>query len=276
MSEISIGHSPDSDDAFMFYGFASGKVKLEGHTIRHVMEDIQALNVLSLTGELDITAISVAQYPEVAAQYQIMPCGASIGRNYGPIVVSRGDVTELSDVVVGCPGEKTTSWLIYQVLAPAAREVKFMRFDKLEAALKAGEVDVAIMLHEKQVTYEESGLYKIVDLGQLWHDKYGLPLPLGIDVVNRRLGADKIKELTRAFRDSIQCGFDNEQAALEYALTYARGLSPEVALKFIKMYVNEDTIEMGDEGRAALRQIFALAAEKNLIDAAPPIDTVEI
>lgn len=277
MSEISIGHSPDADDAFMFYGFASGNVAIAGHTIKHVMHDIQTLNGLSNEGALDITAISAAHYPQVADKYRIMSCGVSMGREYGPIVVANRPMREqdLSNLTLGCPGEQTTSWLLYRLLLGKPGAVKFIHFEELDAALARGEVDAAIMLHEKQVTFAEDGQHLIVDLGKRWFDEFALPIPLGLDMVKRTLGDHQMQLLTDAFYSSIKFALDNEDDALDYALQYARDLEREKARQFIKMYVNEDTMNMGEQGRQALQKMFTLGVEAGIWQTMPPLDILE-
>jgi len=274
---ISIGHSPDADDAFMFYGFAKGRVEIPGYSIRHVLNDIQTLNDMSLAGDLDITAISAAHYPRIADKYRIMSCGVSMGRKYGPIVVARRPMAtdELNDKVVGCPGKQTTSWLLYRILIGKFKSVKFEHFDALDGALARGEVDAAIMLHEKQVTFADDGLHLVADLGREWFERTALPIPLGLDVVKRSLGTRLTQILTDAFYASIKYALDNEDAALDYAMTYGRGLKREQARKFIKMYVNRDTLDMGEQGRAALGKLFAMSRDAGILNEAPPLDIIQ-
>jgi len=274
---ISIGHSPDADDAFMFYGFAEGRVEIPGYSIHHVLNDIQTLNDMSLAGDLDITAISAAHYPRIADKYRIMSCGVSMGRKYGPIVVARQPMAtdDLSDKVVGCPGEQTTSWLLYRILIGKFKSVKFEHFDALDGALARGEVDAAIMLHEKQVTFADDGLHLVADLGREWFERTALPIPLGLDVVKRSLGTRLTQILTDAFYASIKYALDNEDAALDYAMTYGRGLKREQARKFIKMYVNRDTLDMGEQGRAALGKLFAMSRDAGVLNEAPPLDIIQ-
>ena len=273
---VTIGHSPDADDAFMFYGYACGAVQVEGVTVEHEIKDIQSLNGIAEKGDLDVTAISAAKYSELADRYRIMSCGASVGRKYGPIVVSKQamDVADLKDAVVGCPGEATTSWLLYRIMTPGYKEVKFINFDELTTALMKDEVDVAILLHEKQITYMDEGLYKIIDLGSEWFRRFELPIPLGLDVINRKLPADLAQRVTNSFRDSIKYGLDNQREAVEYALRYGRDLSAEQAARFIGMYVNEDTLELKPDCRKALEVLYSEAHKKGLIDSIPELDVL--
>ena len=271
---INFGHSPDADDAFMFHGFASGAVTIPGHAVEHTIRDIQTLNDLSIRAELDVTAISVAHYPEVSDKFRIMSAGASVGRNYGPVVVSKRAMTaeQLAECVVGCPGEHTTSWLLYRILGHLCREVKFINFDQLDAALEDGGVDAAIMLHERQITFQRDGLHEVVNLGRHWFDETGLPIPLGVDVINRRLAPDVMQAVADAFKTSIKHAQSNPDAALEYALQYGRGLDKADGHKFIGMYVNADTLEMPSDVEAALEEIFKRARAAGVIDRVPQLD----
>ena len=277
MTEITFGHSPDADDAFMFYALAKEHVTIPGHTVGHHMEDIESLNKLADIGEIPVTAISAAHYPRVAEKYRIMSCGASVGRNYGPVVVSREPMKEkdLLGKVIGVPGEFTTSWLLYRIFAPPYAEAKFYNFDEVGPAVKSGEVDAGILLHEGQILYEQQGFSGVLDLGKRWYERTGLPIPLGLDLVNRNLGQELSQKVANALKASIEYAHAHEDDALDYALGFGRGIDREDGRKFVRMYVNEDTVDMGDEGISALETLFGLAAARGIIDHVPELDLVQ-
>ena len=274
---VTVGHSPDADDAFMFHALASEAVTIPGYEIKHVVEEIEALNKRALTAELDVTAISAAQYPAVAGSYRIMSCGASVGRNYGPVVVSTGPLAaaELAGKRVAVPGEFTTSWMLFRIFVEAEIEPLFLGFDAVTSALQDGRADAAILLHEGQILYERQGLSKVIDLGERWFESTGLPIPLGLDLVNRRLADDIAQQVADALRASVVYARANEDAALDYALGYGRGIEREDGRRFIRMYVNDDTVDMGDEGRRALDALYGMAAERGLIAEAPELDILQ-
>ena len=261
----------------MFYGLAKGFVEIEGYGIDHHMADIQSLNVLAENGELPVTAISAAHYPKIADKYRIMSCGASVGRNYGPVVVTTTDsvsIDALDGLAVAVPGVFTTSWMLFQIFVDAAVKPLFLDFDEVESAVKSGDADIGILLHEGQILYEQRGFRSILDLGKRWFSETGLPIPLGLDVVNRALGDDMCQQIADALKESIVYAHQNEDAALDYALSFGRGISREDGRRFVRMYVNEDTVDMGEEGRAALERLFGMAADKGIIDAVPELDIV--
>ena len=274
---IVFGHSPDADDAFMFYGLAKGVVQIDGYEIGHHMADIQSLNVLAETGELPVTAISAAHYPKIASKYRIMSCGSSVGRNYGPVVVTTRDDLDaegLSGCTVAVPGEFTTSWMLFQIFGPDEFEPLFLDFDEVEGAVKSGTADAGILLHEGQILFEQRGFKSVLDLGKRWFSETGLPIPLGLDVVNRSLGTDLGQCIADALKASIVHAQTNEDAALDYALSYGRGIGREDGRKFVRMYVNADTVDMGDEGRSALETLFRMAVDRGIIDESPPLDVM--
>lgn len=276
--EIVFGHSPDADDAFMFCGLANGQVEIAGYTIGHKMADIQTLNELSESGELPVTAISAAHYPQIADKYQIMSCGASVGRNYGPVVVSKGAVqseAELAGKTVAVPGEFTTSWMLFQLFGPDDFQPLFTDFDSVEDAVTDGSADAGILLHEGQILYAERGFTPILDLGQCWFDETGLPIPLGLDVVRRDLPDELRQSIADGLKASIQYAHANEDDALDYALTYGRGIGREDGRRFVRMYVNDDTVDMGEQGIAALRNLFGRAAQRGILPAVPPLDVLQ-
>ncbi len=278
MRQIKIGHSPDADDAYMFYAITHGLVDLDGpepagHT--EVLEDIQSLNERALRGELAMTAISAAVYPKVADKYRILACGASMGLRYGPIIVTNGpmDLSDLEGRRVAMPGPYTTAYLLSRMLLPPVEAVQ-LPFDQVMEPVKSGELAAAVVIHEGQLTYVDVGLTKILDLGELWHEKTGLPLPLGLDCVSRDLGEDWHVALGRALQRSIDVAFNNNASAVDYALKFGRGIDAERAEKFAKMYVNELTVDMGKDGEAALNELFGRAHAAGLIDKVPPVDIV--
>jgi len=255
--KIRLGHSPDPDDAFMFWGLAAGEVDPRGFEFEHVLRDIQTLNEWALEGRLEVTAISLHAYPLVQDRYLLLPHGASMGTGYGPIVVAReplGD-EELRRVEVAVPGRMTTAFLALRLYLGefAWREVPF---DEIIDEVVSGRADAGLLIHEGQLTYAASGLEKIVDLGEWWLAATGLPLPLGVNVARRDLGAEVLQELSGVLAESIRAGLDNRERALEYALRFGRGLDSELADRFVGMYVNELTEDYGEQGRRAVRELL--------------------
>ncbi len=278
MDEIVFGHSPDADDAFMFYALAKEHVRIPGYRVGHHMADIQALNVLAESGELPVTAISAAHYPNVADKYRIMSCGASVGRNYGPVVVKPVESSvpeDLSGCTVAVPGEFTTSWMLFQIFGPAEFKPLFLGFDEVEYSVRSGDSDVGILLHEGQILYEDRGFDALMDLGRLWFEATGLPIPLGLDIVRRDLGEGTCQSIADALKSSILYAHEHEDDALDYALGFGRGISNADGRRFVRMYVNEDTVDMRDEGKAALEKLFEMSAERGIIDCAPIIDILQ-
>ena len=274
--KIIFGHSPDADDAFMFYALAEGHVAIGDYEIGHHMEDIESLNLRANSGELDVTAISAAHYPNVAKHYRIMSCGASVGRRYGPVVVAKTAMreTDLAGKTIAVPGEFTTSYLLWRTFGPDEFSPLFLDFDEVETAVEQGRADAGILLHEGQILYEQRGFNAVIDLGKRWFEETGLPIPLGLDCVNRRLGDELSTAVARALRESVAYARSHEDDALDYALAFGRGIDKEDARRFVRMYVNDDTEDMGDEGRAALETLFKMAADRNIIETVPEIDIV--
>ena len=275
---IVFGHSPDADDAFMFYGLAKRSVCIDGYEIDHHMADIQSLNVLAESGGLPVTAISAAHYPKIADKYRIMSCGASVGRNYGPVVVSTRedlDIDSLAGRRVAVPGEHTTSWMLFRIFAPSEVTPLFVDFDEVEGAVKSGLADAGILLHEGQILFQERGFKAILDLGRAWFNETGLPIPLGLDVVNRSLGDELGQLIANALKSSIKYAHSHEDDALDYALAFGRGIEREDGRRFIRMYVNEDTIDMGKEGVKALETLFQRAVDRGILDKIPPLDILQ-
>ncbi len=271
---IRVGHSPDPDDAFMFYGLASGKVMLDGITIEHLLEDIQSLNERAMKAELEVTAISAHAFPYVADRYWIMKTGASMGEGYGPVIVSRKyrSLAELDGKTVGTPGPLTTATLLFKIFTTGIRNVD-MPFDQIMQAVDDGTVDAGLLIHEGQITYRALGYHKIVDFGELWqHETGGLPLPLGLDVVRKDLGTELARKLSRGLKDSIAYGYAHQEESIPYAMQWGRGIDKKLGEKFVKMYVSELTIDMGESGKKALELLFKKGYEKGLIRAVPEIE----
>jgi 1,4-dihydroxy-6-naphthoate synthase len=270
---VRIGHSPDPDDAFMFYALTAGKVRIPGLRIEHVLEDIETLNRRSRTAELEVTAVSFATYILIAEQYRMMDPGASMGKGYGPILVARQPVpaSELEQRVVAIPGKHTTAALLLRLYVgdPPLIEVAF---DKITQAVLEGQAELGLLIHEGQITHQRLGLTKVLDLGEAWQRETGLPLPLGVNVMRRDLGEDLHRALSQALRESIAWAHANVDEALEYAMRYGRGIDKETCRRFVLMYVNDFTLALGAEGRAAIERLFTLAHRKGLIPAVPPID----
>lgn len=273
---IRVGHSPDPDDAFMFYGLASGKVKLEGITIEHMLEDIQSLNVRAMKAELEVTAISAHAFPAVAEHYWIMRTGASMGEGYGPVIISRKYRTleELKGKVVGTPGPLTTATLLFRTFTEGIRHID-MPFDAIMEAVDSGSVDAGLLIHEGQITYQSLGYNKILDFGEFWdRETGGLPLPLGLDVVRKDLGMDLATKLSHGLKESIAYGYAHQDEAIPYAMRWGRGIDYALGEKFVKMYVSDLTIDMGEKGLRGLEMLFARAAEKGVVGEIPTIELV--
>ncbi|MBP38064.1 MAG: ABC transporter substrate-binding protein [Dehalococcoidia bacterium] len=274
---IIFGHSPDADDAFMFFAMEKKYIEIPGYSVAHHMEDIESLNILAATGKLPVTAISAARYPDVAEHYRIMSCGSSIGRNYGPMVVSVDPMTEadLEGKRIAVPGQFTTSWLLFQIFGPSNCEPLFLDFDDIGPAVEEGRADVGILLHEGQILYEKLGFHGIMSLGEKWHGATGLPIPLGVDLVSRHIGNELAQTIADASLASINYARANEDIALEYALGFGRGINPADGKKFVRMYVNEDTVDMGEEGRHALEKLFSMAVERGVLGELPKLDILQ-
>ena len=275
MPVIRIGHTPDADDAFMYYAIAHGHVPVGDYEVVHVLEDIQTLNQRALTGELEGTAISAGVYPQVADKYRIMRVGSSIGRNYGPMVVATKERAglQIEGSRIAIPGEFTTAYLLLRLYAKGFEALP-MAFDAIVGAVQRGDVDGGLLIHEGQVTYESLGLAKVLDLGEAWGSDTGLPIPLGLDMVRRDLGEEVCNLMVESLRDSIQYAFDHEDDALDYAMQFSRGTERETVRRFIRMYVNDDTLDMGDEGEKALQTLFGKALDRGIISSMPPIDLI--
>ena len=253
--KVRIGHSPDSDDAFMFYALAKGLIPTDPFEIVHVIEDIETLNRRALAAELEVTAISVHAYAYVAKDYALMPCGASIGDRYGPLVVSKTPMDTVEGKRIAIPGEMTTAYLTLSLFQPNF-EAEVRPFNKILEAVQKDEVDAGLIIHEGQLTYAREGFHKVIDLGEWWYEETGLPLPLGANVIRRNLGTEKIHQITALLKESIQYSLDHRARGLEYAMTYARDMETALADKFVGMYVNDYTLDYGDKGRAGVRELL--------------------
>ena len=255
--KISLAHSPDSDDAFMFYGLASGHVSAPGLDVHHVLQDIESLNRAAREGRHDVTAISFHAYPYVAQRYALMPCGGSIGDGYGPLLVAREprDPAHLSGLTVAVPGTLTTAYLALKLFAPDVKTI-VEPFDAILDVVAAGRADVGLVIHEGQLTYGGQGLHRILDLGAWWKGETGLPLPLGGNAVRRDLGPELMATLTRLVRETVRYSLAHRADALRYAMGFARGMDPKVADRFVGMWVNEMTLDCGPRGRQAVQELL--------------------
>ena len=273
---IRFGHSPDADDAYMFYGFHTGQAAIAGCQVEHVLQDIQSLNRRALAdADLEITAVSAHAYAHLLDRYAVLACGASMGLGYGPIVVAREtrSLDSLRGKRVAIPGALTTAALLLRIECPDCVPVEVM-FDRIPAAILAGEVEAGVIIHESQLTYQDEGLVKVLDFGELWQSRDGLPVPLGLDVVRRDLGPELMRAVSVGFRASIQAALDHEDEAIRYALQFGRGLDVNRGRQFVHMYVNPLTLDMGETGRKALALLYRRAVEIGVIPAAPAIDVV--
>jgi 1,4-dihydroxy-6-naphthoate synthase len=255
---IRLGHSPDPDDAFMFWGLASGRVDSGEFEFEHVLKDIQTLNEWAQEGRLEVTAISLHTYPFVQDRYVLLPHGASMGSGYGPIVVARQPLTrkDLTEIEIAVPGTMTTAFLVLRLCLGQEFRYRAVPFDQIMDEVVEGRAEAGLLIHEGQLTYERHGLRKVVDLGEWWLLETGLPLPLGVNVARRDLGAERLHELSEILRASIAAGLEHRDAALEYALQYGRGLDERLADRFVGMYVNELTQDYGVEGRQAVEELL--------------------
>jgi 1,4-dihydroxy-6-naphthoate synthase len=278
---IRVGHSPDADDAFMFYALAKKKIPMRGFEVEHVIEDIESLNQRALRGELEVTAVSCHACAYLVDRYTVMRSGASVGDQYGPILVHRGLGTSPSRLVlknkrIAIPGELTTAYLALQlyskattspetrVLSPDFQPV-FVPFDRVFDAVKSDEADYGLVIHEGQITFAEHGLEKVLDLGVWWHEKTKLLLPLGVDIIRRDLGQDVMRSFAGLFKESIEYALSHRQEALEYALQFGRGISGDLNDRFVAMYVNDRTVDIGKDGEAGFRRLLDEAYQAGII-----------
>ncbi|HXO38132.1 MAG TPA: MqnA/MqnD/SBP family protein [Candidatus Acidoferrum sp.] len=273
--EISVAHSPDSDDAFMFYALATNKVRVPGLKFSHTLTDIETLNRKAMEGFYDVSAISFHAYPYVQDKYALMPCGGSVGEQYGPMVISPRMVglEELKTMKIAVPGTMTTAYLALKLFAPKI-ETAVVPFDRIIPEVLAGKYEAGLIIHEGQLTYERSGLKKILDLGRWWHEQTGLPLPLGGNAIRRELGPELIAQVTRALRDSIQYALDHREPALAYAMQFARDLDPQMADRFVGMYVNNRTLDYGEDGKRAVVKLLDMGYAAGIIPHKPAVEFV--
>jgi 1,4-dihydroxy-6-naphthoate synthase len=263
---IHVAHSPDSDDAFMFYALAEGKIDTEGLTYVHELQDIESLNQRAMRGELEVTAVSIHAYAYLSDRYALLPHGASMGDRYGPRLVARTPMTreDVKGKRVAIPGPFTSAYLALRLYEPDFEAVP-VHFDRIEEAVLAGDVDLGLLIHEGQLTYGDNGLHLVADMGEWWYGETGLPLPLGGNVVRKDMGADLLRRVSRHLRASIAYALDHRAPALAHAMQYARGLDPAKADTFVGMYVNEWTLDYGERGRQAVRLFLQRGVDAGII-----------
>lgn len=278
---LKLGHSPDPDDAFMFYALAQNPPLIEcgPYRFEHVLQDIQTLNQRAMKGELEITAISIHAYPYVADKYILTSCGSSMGDKYGPMIVTRQPMTleQLRGKTIAIPGKLTTAFLALQLCMGKAGEAfkyEVVEFDQIPKFVKEGHADAGLLIHEGQLTYKNEGLHLVVDLGVWWFEKTGLPLPLGGNCIRRDLGKETCQTVTDVLKQSIQYSLDHRKPAVEYSLQFGRDLNRELADKFVGMYVNHWTLDYGDRGKEAIRKLLGEGAKAGIVPAIGEIDFV--
>jgi 1,4-dihydroxy-6-naphthoate synthase len=273
--DITVAHSPDSDDAFMFYGLATNKVRVPGLRFTHTLCDIEALNRKAQDGVYDVTAVSFHAYPYIQDKYALMSCGGSVGDGYGPMIVSTRPFTqtEVKRKKIAVPGKLTTAYLALKLFAPGG-EVEVVPFDQIIPQILEGKHEAGLIIHEGQLTYSKVGLQRVVDLGKWWQKVTGLPLPLGGNAIRRSLGSATIASVTQALRDSIQYAIDHREEALAYAMQFARDLDTQLADKFVGMYVNERTLDYGADGREAVRRLLDMGHKAGVISQRPRVEWV--
>lgn len=276
--EITIAHSPDSDDAFMFYGLGTNKVRSAGIRYTHTLCDIQTLNQKAREGDgfYDVTAISFHAYPYIQDKYALLPSGGSVGEGYGPMIVAKRSYSadEIRRIRIAVPGTLTTAYLALKLFAPEV-ETEVVPFDQIIPQVLEGRYEAGLIIHEGQLTFDKSGLHRIVDMGVWWRNLTGLPLPLGGNAIRRSLGPELISTVARALRESIQYALDHREEALAYAMQFARDLEPQLADRFVGMYVNERTLDYGPDGREAVRRLLDMGFEKGVIPFRATVDFVE-
>ncbi|HSK73956.1 MAG TPA: MqnA/MqnD/SBP family protein [Pyrinomonadaceae bacterium] len=276
MKKITVAHSPDSDDAFMFYGLATNKLETNGLKFEHTLKDIQSLNEDAKNGVYDVTAISFHAYAYVADKYALLPHGASIGDKYGPILVSKEPrkPEEIPNMKIAVPGELTSAFLALRIYNQDF-EYTVVPFDEIIDEVKKGKVDAGLLIHEGQLFYKQVGLDKVLDLGEWWHERTGLPLPMGGNAIKRDLGEDLMQRVSKALHRSIVYSMENREDALAYAMQFARDMQPELADRFVAMWVNDLTLDYGERGREAVRRLLDEGYEKGIIPNKVEIDFVE-
>lgn len=276
LREVSIAHSPDSDDAFMFYGLATNKVRVPGLKFTHTLSDIETLNRKAREAFYDLTAISFHAYPYLQESYALLSSGGSVGEGYGPMIVSTRDYTieQIKTKKIAVPGTLTTAYLVLKLFAPEI-QTEVVPFDQIIPQILEGRYEAGLIIHEGQLTYGKSGLKRIVDFGKWWHEQTGLPLPLGGNAIKRDLGSDLMHDVSQALKDSIQYALEHREEALEYAMQFARDLDRQLAGRFVSMYVNERTLDYGAEGRQAISKLLEMGYEQGIIPHRPRLDFVD-
>jgi len=274
---FTLGHSPDPDDAFMFYAMAENKIDLRGYRFEHRLEDIQTLNERAMRGELHISAISIHAYAYVTERYALLPCGASMGDGYGPMIVASNEsqIENARGKVIAVPGKMTSAFLALQLFLGNDFDHVVVPFDQIFDAVRKGKADCGLIIHEGQLTYAKAGFHKIVDLGEWWKRETGLPLPLGGNVLRRDITRDVQHDLLEIMRESIDYGLAHRDEAVRHSMPYARDMDTQLANKFIGMYVNEFTRDYGETGRAAVREFLGRAGSGGLLDRKVQIEFVE-
>jgi 1,4-dihydroxy-6-naphthoate synthase len=272
---ITLAHSPDSDDAFMFYGLATNKLDTGGLNFKHLLKDIQTLNEEATRGTYDVTAISFHAYAYVADKYALLPHGASIGDNYGPVLVAREPAMpeDIPNLRIAIPGKLTSAFLALR-LFNADFKYEIIQFDKIIDAVMEGSCDAGLLIHEGQLFYQRKGLHKVLDLGEWWHQRHGLPLPMGGNAIKRDLGPELTKEISNLLRESIRYSLTHRDDALQYAMQFARDMDPALADRFVGMWVNDLTLDYTDRGREAVRLLLEEGFEKGIIPNRVPVDFV--
>lgn len=273
---ITVAHSPDSDDAFMFYGLATNKLETDGLKFEHTLKDIQTLNEDAKNGVFDVTAISFHAYAYVSDKYALLPHGASIGDKYGPILVSKEprQPEEISRMKIAIPGEMTSAFLALRIYNQDF-EYMVMPFDKIIETVQSGKADAGLLIHEGQLFYKQIGLAKVLDLGEWWFEKTGLPLPMGGNVIRRDLGEDLMRRVSKYLHQSIKYSLDNREDALAYAMQFARDMPPELTDRFVAMWVNDLTLDYGERGRQAVKLLLSEGFEKGIIPHRVEVDFAE-
>jgi 1,4-dihydroxy-6-naphthoate synthase len=275
--KLTLGHSPDPDDAFMFYALAHDRLDTGDLQFRHELQDIETLNRRALRGELEVTAVSIHAYASLLDKYALLPSGCSMGDRYGPMVVARQPlkVSDLPAVRLAVPGTMTTAFLALRLLLPKGFVYEVVPFDEILSAVAAGRFDAGLIIHEGQLTFQNQGLHLVVDLGVWWQEKTGLPLPLGGNVVRRDLGPELMQRISRLLKESIRYSLDHRDAALDYALKYARDMDKGLADRFVGMYVNDWTLDYGPRGREAVRRLLDEGHKAGIIPSPVAVDFVE-
>ncbi len=273
---ITVAHSPDSDDAFMFYGLATNKLETDGLKFEHTLKDIQTLNEDAKRGVFDVTAVSFHAYAYISDKYALLPHGASIGDKYGPILVSKEQrkPEEISQMKIAIPGEMTSAFLALKIYNQDF-EYTVVPFDKIIETVQQGKADAGLLIHEGQLFYKQIGLDKVLDLGEWWYEKTGLPLPMGGNVIRRDLGEDLMRKVSSCLHKSIKYSLDHREDALAYAMQFARDMPPELADRFVAMWVNDLTLDYGDRGRQAVRLLLQEGYEKGIIPNQVEVDFVD-